>query len=62
MADDDIEDIEFDDSNDELDEIEFEKAPSVEMPSRNARRELEKRLEMKRLKEMLGSEDFDEDF
>ncbi len=62
MADDSIDDIDFDDSSDEQDGIEYEDGPSPKMSTFNARRELEKRLEMKRLREMLDSPDFDDDF
>jgi hypothetical protein len=62
MADDDIEDMDFDDGSDEPDDIEFEEIPPTQLQSKNARRELEKRLEMKRLREMLDSDEFDEDF
>ena len=64
MADDDLEDLDFDfESNgDEPDGIEYEDDPSPELTRKNARRELEKRLEMKRLKEMLGSNEIDDDF
>lgn len=58
---DDIEDIDFDDGSDEHDEIEYEESSPPQMQSKNARRELEKRLEMKRLREMLDSE-IDDDF
>lgn len=61
MADDDIEDIDFDD-NDDQEDIDYELSAPPPAQSNNARRELEKRLEMKRLKELLGSADFDEDF
>lgn len=58
MADDDIEDIDidFDDDCDEQDDIEYaDNSPAV-LPSKNARRELEKRLEMKRLREQLDDD------
>ena len=61
MADDDIEDIDFDDDDVEQDDIDYEESPTPPLPARNARRELEKRLEMKRLRELLGSE-FEDDF
>ena len=64
MADDSIDDIDFDDSGEEQDDIEYEDShsPSPQMSASNARRELEKRLELKRLREMLDSPDFDDDF
>ena len=64
MADDDIEEFEFDfdDGDDIQDDIDYEDTPPPQSRTYNARRELEKRLELKRLKEMLGSSDFDEDF
>ena len=64
MADDDIEDIDFDEDEDDdaQEDIDYEDTPSPQPRSYNARRELEKRLELKRLKEMLDSSDFDEDF
>lgn len=61
MADDDIEDSDFDD-DDGPDELEYEINPPDQMQSINARRELEKRLEMKRLKEMIDSDELDDDF
>jgi hypothetical protein len=62
MADDDIEDIDFDDGEDAQEDIDYEDSPPPQPMTNNARRELEKRLELKRLKEMLDSSDFDEDF
>jgi hypothetical protein len=64
MADDDIEDSDsdFDDDCDEQDEIEYLDSPPADSPSKNARRELEKRLEMKRLREMIDYDEFDDDF
>jgi hypothetical protein len=56
MADDDIEDMDFDDDCDEQDDIDYVDTHPSDMPSTNARRELEKRLEMKRLKEQLDDE------
>jgi hypothetical protein len=56
MADDDIEDMDFDDDCDERDDIDYVDSSPSDMPSTNARRELEKRLEMKRLKEELDDE------
>jgi len=53
MADNDIEEIDFDDGDDVQEYIEYEEIPSANMQSTNARRELEKRLEMKRLREQL---------
>ena len=61
MADDDIEDIDFDD-DDVQDDIDYEHSIPPPAQSNKARRELEKRLELKRLKELLGTADFDEDF
>ena len=64
MADDDIEDIDidFDDDCDEQDDIEYVDSSPADLPSKNARRELEKRLEMKRLREMIDYDEFDGDF
>ena len=56
MADDDIDDIDFDDDCDEQDDIEYEDSAPADLPSKNARRELEKRLEMKRLREQLDDD------
>ena len=56
MADDDIEDMDFDDDCDEQDDIKYVDSPPVESQSKNARRELEKRLEMKRLREQLDDD------
>ena len=56
MADDDIEDIDFDDDCDEQDDIEYVDSSTADLPSKNARRELEKRLEMKRLREQLDDD------
>jgi len=56
MADDDIEDMDFDDDCDEQDDIEYVDSPPAESQSKNARRELEKRLEMKRLREQLDDD------
>ena len=47
MADDDIDDIDFDDGNDDPDDIEYDDPPPAQQHSGKARRELEKRLEMK---------------
>jgi hypothetical protein len=64
MADDSIDNIDFDDGGDEQDDLEYEDSfnPSPKMSASNARRELEKRLELKHLREMLDSPDFDDDF
>ena len=62
MADEDIEDIDFDEGDDAQEDIDYEDTPPSHPRTYNARRELEKRLELKRLKEMLDSSDFDEDF
>lgn len=62
MADDDFEELDFDDGDDEQDDFEYEERPSARQQSSNARRELEKHLEMKRLREMLDSPEFDDDF
>jgi hypothetical protein len=63
MADeDDIEDLDFDDDCDEQDDIEYADNPPTGLPAKNARRELEKRLELKRLREMIGYDEFDDDF
>jgi hypothetical protein len=61
MADDDIEDMDFDDDGDEQDDIEYVDSSPADVPSKNARRELEKRLEMKRLREMIDYDEFDGD-
>ncbi len=61
MADDDIEDMDFDDDGDELDDIEYEDSSPADLQPKNARRELEKRLEMKRLREMLDDDDVIDD-
>lgn len=60
--DDEIDDIEFDDEGDiQDDDLELgEQQPPLK--SVNARRELEKRLEMKRLRELLDYTEFDDDF
>jgi hypothetical protein len=68
MADDDIEDSDcdsdsdFDDDCDEQEDIEYADSSPADSPSKNARRELEKRLEMKRLREMRDSDEFEVDF
>ena len=62
MADDDIDDIDFDDVSDDQDDIDYEETPSPPSQPSNARRELEKRLEMKRLRELLDYTELDEDF
>jgi hypothetical protein len=59
--DDEIEDLELDDDYDDQDDIEYEDGPPAELPPKNARRELEKRLEMKRLREMIDYDEFDDD-
>ena len=63
MADDDFEDLDldFEGNDDEPDSIDYEDNPSPELTAKNARRELEKRLEMKRLKEMLDYTEIDDD-
>ena len=61
MADDDIDDMDFDDDFDEQDDIDYVDSTPAQMPSKNARRELEKRLEMKRLREMIDYDEFDDD-
>ncbi len=63
MTDDDIEDIDidFDDNCDEQDDIDYADSSPADLPSKNARRELEKRLEMKRLREMIEYDEFDDD-
>jgi hypothetical protein len=58
MADDDIEDIDFDDDNDDQDDIPYDEPPPPRLQTSNARRELEKRLEMKRLRELLEDTEF----
>ena len=60
--DDDIEDMDFDDDCDEQDDIDYIDSSPSELQSKNARRELEKRLEMKRLREMIDYDEFDDDF
>ena len=61
MADDDIEDSDFDDDCDEQDDIEYPDSSPADLLSTNARRELENRLEMKRLREMIDYDEFDGD-
>ena len=58
MADDDIEDIDidFDDDCDEQIDIDYVDSSPADVPSKNARRELEKHLEMKRLREQLDDD------
>jgi len=56
MADDDIEESDFDDDCDEQDDIEYLDSSPADSPSKNARLELEKRLEMKRLREQLDDD------
>ena len=57
MADDDIEDMDFDDDCDVLQgEIDYVDTHPSDVPSTNATRELEKRLEMKRLREQLDDD------
>ena len=62
MADDDIEEMDMDDDYDDQDDIEYEDSPPADLQPKNARRELEKRLEMKRLREMIDTDEFDDDF
>ena len=60
--DDEIDDIDFDDEGDiQDDDLELEEQQPP-LKSVNARRELEKRLEMKRLRELLDYTEFDDDF
>ena len=59
MADDEIEDIDFDDGEDVADDIDFDDTPPPQLKPNDARRELEKRLEMKRLRELLGDSEID---
>jgi hypothetical protein len=54
MADDDCEE------QDEIDE--YADSSPADLQSKNARRELEKRLKMKRLREMIDYDEFDGDF
>ena len=61
MADDDIDDIDFDENFDVQDDVEQERTPPPPSYSSKARRELEKRLEMKRLRELLDDTDLDVD-
>ena len=56
MADDDIEDMDFDDGCDEQADIGYVDNYPADLQPNNARRELEKRLEMKRLREQLDDE------
>jgi hypothetical protein len=62
MADDDIDDMDFDDDIDDQEDIDYEDAPPPQSQPGNARRELEKRLEMKRLRELLDYTELDDDF
>lgn len=62
MADDDIDDIDFDDGNVDPDDVGYDDNPPLQMPSSKARREIEKRLEMRRLRELLDDTDFDGEF
>ena len=60
MAEDDIEDIDFDDDGDDVqDDIDYDEPPPAQVKPSDARRELEKRLEMKRLRELLGDSELD---
>lgn len=61
MADDDIDDIDFDEESDDQDDIDYEDTPSPQTQPGNARRELEKRLEMKRLRELLEDAELGDD-
>ena len=56
MADDDIEDMDFDDGCDEQADIGYVDNYPADLQPNNARRELEKRLEMKRLREQLDDD------
>ncbi len=58
---DDIDEIEFDEDSDSQTDLDLE-AQQPPLKSVNARRELEKRLEMKRLRELLDCAEFDDDF
>jgi hypothetical protein len=58
---DDIDEIEFDEDSDIQDDLDLE-AQEPPLTTANARRELEKRLEMKRLRELLDYTEFDDDF
>ena len=60
--DDDIDDIEFDDEGDIQHDDPGLEAQQPPLESVNARRELEKRLEMKRLRELLDYTELDDDF
>ncbi len=62
MADDDLEEFDFDEDDDAQEDIYYVDTRPPQPRNYNARRELEMRLELKRLKEMLDSSDFDEDF
>lgn len=52
MADDEVEEVEFED-DDELNDIDYEDSPAPQTLSDNARLKLEKRLVMKHLREQL---------
>ena len=63
MADDDeIEEMDLDDDFEDQDDLEYEDSSPADLQPKNARRELEKRLEMKRLREMIDYDEFDDDF
>lgn len=63
MADDDeIEEMDLDDDFEDQDDLEYEDSSPADLQPKNARRELEKRLEMKRLREMIDYDEFDGDF
>jgi len=61
MADDDLEDFDFDDGDDDPDDVDYENQTTPPSQSHKARRELEKRMELKRLRELLDYTDFDEE-
>lgn len=61
MADDDTDDIDFDEESDDQDDLDYEDSPPPQTQPGNARRELEKRLEMKRLRELLEDSEFGDD-
>lgn len=56
-----IDDIEFDDEDDLEDDNPEYNLQEPQTKAMNARRELEKRLEMKRLREQLEYDEFDDD-
>lgn len=59
MADDDLEDIDLDESEGVQDDVDYDDSTPVQPRPSDARRELEKRLEMKRLRELLDDSELD---